>query len=55
LRNGGRPWLRFDVFLFVHLARFKKFPSQKGENESFFRPPTNEYDEITDFRNQLKD
>jgi hypothetical protein len=28
LRNGGRPWLRFEVGQFACLATFKKFSSQ---------------------------
>jgi hypothetical protein len=39
LRNGARPWPRFEVGQFAHLAAFKKFPSQEGEFESFFRLP----------------
>jgi hypothetical protein len=26
LRNGGRPWLKFEVGQFAHLVTFKKFP-----------------------------
>jgi hypothetical protein len=39
LRNGGRPWLRFEASQFGHLGAFKKFPSQTREFESLVKLP----------------
>jgi hypothetical protein len=36
LRNGGRPWLRFDVGQFPYLAAFKKFLSKAGNLRAWF-------------------
>jgi hypothetical protein len=39
LRNGERPWLRFEIGQFAHLATFKKSPLNSWEFESLVKLP----------------